>query len=222
MRSPRGGSGPACCGHGVLWYVIVVTAAERVVDLYRRHAGAWAAERGAKLAERAWIERFAAMLGAGAAVLDIGCGSGQPIAACLAGWGHRVVGVDSSPEMIALFRANLPGEAAEVADMRSLSLGSRFGGLIAWDSLFHLAPDEQRLMFPVFRDHALPGAPLLFTSGPACGEAIGTLQGEPLYHASLGPGEYRLLLGRDGFDVVAHAVEDPDCGGHTVWLARRR
>jgi SAM-dependent methyltransferase len=23
------------------------------------------------------------------AVLDIGCGSGQPIAACLAGWGHR-------------------------------------------------------------------------------------------------------------------------------------
>src|SRR5689334_18608600 len=176
MRSPRGRSGPqpACCGYGVLWYVIVVTAAERVVDLYRRHAGAWAAARGAKLAERAWIERFAAMLGPGATVLDIGCGSGQPIAACLAGWGHRVVGVDSSPEMIALFRANLPGEAAEVADMRSLSLGSRFGGLIAWDSLFHLAPDGQRLMFPVFRDHALPGAPLLFTSGPAAGEAIGT------------------------------------------------
>ncbi|HEY3958852.1 MAG TPA: hypothetical protein VGM53_36280 [Streptosporangiaceae bacterium] len=40
-----------------------MTAAERVVDLYRRHAGAWAAARGAKLAERAWIERFAAMLG---------------------------------------------------------------------------------------------------------------------------------------------------------------
>ena len=106
--------------------------------------------------------------------------------------------------------------------MRSLSLDRRFGGLIAWDSLFHLAPDEQRLMFPVFRDHALPGAPLLFTSGPAAGEAIGTLQGEPLYHASLGPGEYRLLLGWHGFDVVAHAAEDPDCGGHTVWLARRR
>jgi SAM-dependent methyltransferase len=199
-----------------------MTAAERVVDLYRRHAGAWAAARGAKLAERAWIERFAAVLGPGATVLDIGCGSGQPIAACLAGWGHRVVGVDSSPEMIALFQACLPGEAAEVADMRSLSLGGRFGGLIAWDSLFHLAPDEQRLMFPVFRDHALPGAPLLFTSGPAPGEAIGTLQGEPLYHASRGPGEYRLLLGRHGFDVVAHAAEDPDCGGHTVWLARRR
>jgi SAM-dependent methyltransferase len=41
-------------------------------------------------------------------VLDIGCGSGQPIAAYLAGRGHRVAGIDGSPEMIALFRANLP------------------------------------------------------------------------------------------------------------------
>jgi SAM-dependent methyltransferase len=199
-----------------------MTAAESVGDLYRRHAGVWAAARGTELGERGWIERFAGMLGPGATVLDIGCGSGQPIAVYLAGRGHPVAGVDGSPEMIALFRASLPDATAEVADMRSLSLGSRHGGLIAWDSLFHLAPDEQRLMFPVFSDHALPGAPLLFTSGPAAGESIGTLEGEPLYHASLDPAEYRQLLGRNGFDVVAHAAEDPECGGHTVWLARRR
>lgn len=197
-------------------------SAEHVVDLYRRHAVAWAAARGSELAERAWIDRFAALLSPGAPVLDIGCGSGQPIAAYLAGQGHPVVGVDSSPEMIALFRANLPDQAAEVADMRSMSLARRFGGLIAWDSFFHLAHGQQRQMFPVFREHARPGAPLLFTSGPAFGEAAGTLQGEPLYHASLGPGEYRLLLGRHGFDVVAHTAEDPGCGGRTVWLARRR
>jgi SAM-dependent methyltransferase len=197
-------------------------SAEHVVDLYRRHAVAWAAARGSELAERAWIDRFAALLDPGARVLDIGCGSGQPVAAYLAGQGHPVAGIDSSPEMIALFRANLPDQAAEVADMRSLSLDRRFGGLIAWDSFFHLAHGQQRQMFPVFRDHARPGAPLLFTSGPAFGEAIGTLQGEPLYHASLGPGEYRLLLGRHGFDVVAHTAEDPGCGGRTVWLAQRR
>jgi SAM-dependent methyltransferase len=199
-----------------------MTAADHVVDLYRRHAGAWAAARGTQLTERAWIDRFAALLDAGATVLDIGCGSGEPIAVSLVGRGHHVVGVDSSPEMIDLFRANLPAEVAEVADMRSLHLDRAFGGMIAWDSFFHLAPDDQRLMFPVFRDHALAGAALMFTSGPACGEAIGTLEGEPLYHASLGRDEYRLLLGENGFDVVGHIVEDPDCGGRTVWLARRR
>src|SRR5690606_32764072 len=127
-----------------------------------------------------------------------------------------------SPEMIALFRSNLPGAAAGVADMRGLKLGRRFGGLLAWDSFFHLAPDDQRGMFPVFREPAVPGAPLMFTSGPAFGEAIGTLEGEPLYHASLDPGEYRLLLDRNGFDVVDHVPEDPDCGGHTIWLAQQR
>jgi SAM-dependent methyltransferase len=199
-----------------------MTAAERVADLYRRHAGAWAAARGGEFRELAWIDRFAALLGPGAMVLDIGCGPGEPIAVCLARRGHPVTGVDSSPEMIALFQASLPNAAAGVADMRSLSLGSRFGGLVAWDSLFHLVPGEQRLVFAVFRDHALPGAPLLFTGGPAFGEATGTLGGEPLYHASLAPGEYRRLLRRNDFDVVAHAAEDPGCGGHTVWLARRR
>jgi len=32
--------------------------------------------------------------------------------------------------------------------------------------------------------------------------------------------EYRQLISANGFGVVAHRAEDPDCGGHTVWLAR--
>jgi len=60
----------------------------------------------------------------------------------------------------------------------------------------------------------------MFTSGPAYGEAIGAYRGEPLYHASLDATEYRSLLDTHGFDVVEHVVEDPDCGHHTIWLAR--
>ena len=52
------------------------------------------------------------------------------------------------------------------------------------------------------------------------GEAIGSYQGERLYHASLAPGEYRGLLSSHGFDLVFHQAEDPLCGLHTVWLAR--
>ena len=58
--------------------------------------------------------------------------------------------------------------------------------------------------------------------GPASGEAIGTLEGEPLNHASLDPGDYRLLLDRNDFSVVTYTPDDPGCGGHTVWLARKR
>lgn len=197
-------------------------AADAVVELYRRHAGTWARARGTELNDqRGWLERFEAMLARGATVLDVGCGTGMPIAGFLADKGHAVTGIDSSPELVARFRANVPGGAAEVADMRSLALGRTFGGIVAWDSLFHLTPDAQRLMFPVFRDHAgSAGTPLLFTSGPAFGEHVGEFEGEPLYHASLDAQEYRHLLDQSGFEVEAHVPQDPDCGGHTVWLAR--
>lgn len=77
-------------------------------------------------------------------------------------------------------------------------------------------------MFSVFRDHALSGAPLLFTTGTGHGEAIGSFQGESLYHASLSPGEYGMLLESHGFSMMNHVVEDPKCGRHTVWLAQYR
>lgn len=198
-------------------------AAADVVGLYRRHSGAWTTARNnMALSERVWLARFAELLPPEATVLDIGCGSGQPIARHLHDSGFHVTGVDSAPEMIALFRAELPAAAAEVSDMRALNLGRRFDGLIAWGGFFHLSPHDQRLMFPVFRDHAKPGTVLIFTSGPAFGEVVGTFESEPLYHASLDPDEYRLLLDQNGFEVTAHVAEDPDCDGHTVWLPRHR
>jgi SAM-dependent methyltransferase len=197
--------------------------AERIVDLYERKARAWVADRTRQhsLMEKGWLARFTALMPPGGTVLDIGCGSGQPIAGYLIAHGYDVTGVDSSPTMIELARGNFPGGRWQIADMRTLSLGQRFQGVIAWDSFFHLIFDNQRRMFPVFAAHAAPGAPLWFSSGPRHGEAIGNLHGEPLYHASLDPEEYRTLLAANGFSVVAHVAEDPACGGHTVWLARR-
>jgi hypothetical protein len=104
--------------------------------------------------------------------------------------------------------------------MRHLSLGRRFHGILAWDSFFHLCPEDQRLMFPLFRRHAAPKAALMFTIGSSHGEVNGAWKGESLYHGSLDGAEYRLLLNQNDFDVVSHVVEDPHCGQHTVWLAQ--
>jgi hypothetical protein len=98
-------------------------------------------------------------------------------------------------------------------------MGMRFDGLLAWNTTFHLVADDQRAMFPIVAAHARHGAPLMFTSGPEEGEAIGAYEGEPLYHASLSRSEYEDLLSANGFAIQAHVAEDPDCGGHTVWLA---
>ncbi|HEY4143286.1 MAG TPA: methyltransferase domain-containing protein [Pseudolabrys sp.] len=196
---------------------------ERIVDLYERNAHAWDEQRGRPrpLMEQGWLDRFTALIRASDAILDIGCGSGKPIAAHLIAQGYAVTGIDSSTTMIDMCSDRFPAHRWQIADMRTLLLETRSAGIIAWDSFFHLSPDDQRLMFPIFRAHAEPGAPLLFTSGPRHGDAIGSFEGEPLYHGSLDPGEYRTLLRDNGFAVVDHVAEDTTCGGHTVWLAQR-
>lgn len=194
--------------------------ADRVIGLYRRHAAAFDRLRGRGLAERAWLDRFLAPLSPGAGVLDLGCGAGEPIAAHLVARGFRVTGVDASPALLDMARDRFPDEEWMERDMRGLALGRRFAGILAWDSFFHLSADDQRGMFPVFRDHAAPGATLLFNGGTTAGVAVGEFEGEPLYHASLDGAEYRALLADAGFTVLAHRIEDPDCGGRTVWLAR--
>ncbi|MDE1145730.1 MAG: class I SAM-dependent methyltransferase [Azospirillaceae bacterium] len=198
-----------------------------IIALYQRHGLAWEADRQAEhgrrpLMERPWLDRFLALAPPGGAILDLGCGGGQPIAAYLGAQGRAVTGVDAAPALVDLARARMPDQDWRVGDMRGLDLGTRFAGILAWDSFFHLDFDAQRAMFPVFQRHAQPGAPLMFTAGPRHGEAMGSYAGEALYHASLDPAEYRTLLHTHGFDVVEYRAEDPDCGRRTVWLARAR
>ena len=45
------------------------------------------------------------------------------------------------------------------------------------------------------------------------GVSIGTMEAEPLYHASLDPEEYRDLLASNGFEVVNHLVMTPTAPG---------
>ncbi len=199
-----------------------MSEADLIASLYERTAAAWDRTRSRGLMERECLDRFLARLDPGAGILDIGCGGGEPIADYLIEHGFRVTGIDSAPSLLALCRKRFPEHEWTLADMRELALGRRFDGLIAWHSFFHLVPDDQRAMFEVFARHAAPRALLMFTSGSAHGERIGEWQGEPLYHASLDAAEYERLLDAYGFEVIAHIVEDPDCGGATVWLARMR
>lgn len=193
-----------------------------VLETYQLHGGAWPKLRSDHLAERSWLDRFCDLLPTGGTVLDIGCGSGLPVAGDLIGRGFKITGVDGTPAMLELFQHNLPGVEAHLIDMRKLAFDRRFSGLLAWDSLFHLSPSDQREMFARFHAHAESGAPLMFTSGSSEGEAIGDLEGDPLYHGSLDSEEYQSLLDKAGFVVLDHVVEDPSCGFRTIWLAKRK
>jgi SAM-dependent methyltransferase len=193
-----------------------------IIDHYERHAAEWDRDRqNSPWNDKHWIARFVAHLRKGADVLDLGCGSGRPVAQFMVEQALLVTGVDSSATMISLCRRRLPDQIWIAADMRTLSLARKFDGILAWDSFFHLDQDDQRRMFSVFAEHASESALLMFNAGPEHGEAIGSYRGDPLYHASLDAAAYNGLLVRSGFQVIQHSVTDQTAGGRTIWLARR-
>ena len=197
-------------------------SAKRIVDLYRDKADDWVRDRGATLYsgdggvdEAVWLDRFVAGLPAAAKILDVGCGSGWPIGSALLEWGHQLTGVDASSGLIAHAQATLPMGMWSVADMRDAFPPGPFDGVLAWHSLFHLSPDDQKKVLPKLAASVAEGGRLMFTSGPAYGETIGQWRGEPLYHASLEPEAYRALLADAGLRVEYDGAESG------VWLARR-
>lgn len=194
-----------------------------ILPTYERVAADFQAQRSRVLFEKPILDRLLGVAPRNVSprrLLDLGCGTGAPIATFLAERGMAVTGVDGASAMVELFRETLPHAAVHHADMRTLDLGAKYDAILAWNSFFHLSPDDQRAMFPVFARHAASNAALMFTTGTSAGEVWGTVGGASVYHSSLDPQEYRDLLAVNGFKTLEYRPEDANCNNHTIWLAR--
>lgn len=193
---------------------------KNIYKVYDKIAHWFAENKYAGLMEQKYLDVLISEIKDNADVLDVGCGTGKPILEYLLNNNLNVLGVDASLEMLAIARNNFPITEFVLEDMRKLALNKKFDGLIAWNSFFHLPEADQPKMFEIFESHLKPKGILLFTSGPERGEAWGMNGGENLFHASLNMNEYHELLKKHNFEVLNHTVNDADCGGATVWMAK--
>lgn len=97
----------------------------------------------------------------GAAVGDVGCGTGR-LEPYLAAKGLSPSGVDLSPEMIRVARRDHPGFGFDVADVRDLPFGdAALAGVVCWYSLMFLAPSERPAVFRELARVIKPGGYLV-------------------------------------------------------------
>lgn len=194
---------------------------ERVYESYEKIVHWFDDARTKTLMEAEYLNLIVKAMPAGGSVLDLGCGTGEPIAQFFIDKGFKVTGVDGSKKMIKLCKSRFPNEQWIISDMREINLNQQFDVVLAWHSFFHLDPDNQRRMFKIFATHIKPGGILAFTSGEDEGEVWSDNGGQMLYHASLSTKEYEKLLSEHLFQVLLHKVRDPECGEATVWVARK-
>ena len=77
--------------------------------------------------ERRYLDRMLEGLPAHARILDLGCGTGRPMAEYLLERGHRITGVDQSEALLAIARSRFPeGEWIHSRiDVMRFSIGRR-------------------------------------------------------------------------------------------------
>jgi ubiquinone/menaquinone biosynthesis C-methylase UbiE len=192
---------------------------KKVYEAYEQIVEWFDNARTKTLMESKYLHLILQYLPPGGSILDLGCGTGEPIAQFFIHKDFKITGVDGSQKMIALCKKRFPTEEWIVSDMRQINFSRQFDAILAWHSFFHLDHDSQRNMFKLFEKHIKPGGILAFTSGEEEGEIWSDNGGQELYHASLNTSEYESLLTSSSFKTLIHTTCDPECGGATVWLA---
>jgi SAM-dependent methyltransferase len=97
--------------------------------------------------------------------LDIGCGSGVPIAKSLVNDGFSVWGVDASPSLISAYRLNCPDMPAVCEPAQDSSFfGRNFVGAISIGLIFLLSEGDQRKLLTSVANVLECGGRFLFSA----------------------------------------------------------
>lgn len=166
---------------------------------------------GAELV-RSWAK---SNLPASAAILDLGCGSGVPIARVLVEDGYSVWGVDASPSLIAAYRRHFPDmPAACEPAQRSAFFDRTFVGAVSIGLVFLLAPSDQQQLLGNVASVLEPGGRFLFSAPREMCEWKDTLTGRT--STSLGADAYAGHLAAAGLDLMRYHSDE---GGNNYYEA---
>jgi SAM-dependent methyltransferase len=114
----------------------------------------------------AWLDELGARIPARAFVLDLGCGSGLPVARNLTAAGHHVTGVDISNVQIHRARELVPAAEFLRADISSVHFEAEsFDAVVSFFALIHLPLQDQLPLLYRIAGWLRPGGVFVATTG---------------------------------------------------------
>jgi cyclopropane fatty-acyl-phospholipid synthase-like methyltransferase len=173
-----------------------------------------------------WLRNLLGRLEPGSAVLDLGCGSGDPADIEIAK-NHQVTGVDISQEQIRLARKNVPAGQFIQGDAGSVTFpeGS-FDAVVSFYTLEHLPREEHAGLFQRISQWLRSGGYLLLSTEAGEVEGVvGEWLGVPMFFSSFGPEIAKQLVKEAGFEILVTAIEMQQEGNMDVpylWLLARK
>jgi ubiquinone/menaquinone biosynthesis C-methylase UbiE len=173
-----------------------------------------------------WIDELVARLAPGSRVLDVGCGSGVPVARALSAAGHHVTGVDLSEVQIARARELVPEAEFVNADAMSLDFApGSFDAVVSLYALIHLPLDEQPQLLTRIATWLRPGGCFLCTTGHRAwtGTEDNWLEGgATMWWSHTDVTTYRGWLAEAGLTIDAESFVPEGSSGHALFWAHRQ
>ncbi|MPZ80273.1 MAG: methyltransferase domain-containing protein [Actinophytocola sp.] len=189
--------------------------------LSRRYDDTYGADR--KYAP--WLASLTSALPPAATVVDLGCGSGVPVARALTAAGHRVTGVDFSAEQVRRARALVPAATFVREDLTAVSFehGS-VDAVVAFYSIIHVPLDEQPALLGRVATWLRPGGLFAATMGHTAW--TGTEDdwlggGVPMWWSHADAATNRAWLAGAGVEVEHEEFVPEGDGGAVLFVARR-
>jgi ubiquinone/menaquinone biosynthesis C-methylase UbiE len=169
---------------------------------------------------REWLDEILSRLPSHSRVLDLGCGSGVPVALTLAEAGHQVTGVDLSEVQVSRARTRVPAVTFIQADATKLNLpAASFDAVLSFYALIHIPLDEQQSLLQRIAEWLRPGGLFVATIGSSAwtGAEENWLGGDvPMWWSQADAATTRTWIESAGFVVEREEFIPEGGSGHTL------
>jgi ubiquinone/menaquinone biosynthesis C-methylase UbiE len=197
-----------------------------VASGYDGITGNYLARYGASSVRDVWLSELLQRLPGqgGARVLDLGCGTGIPVARILAAAGQIVVGVDGSAGQISLARASVPAAEFIHADMTAVDFPAQsFDAVTAFYSITHVPRFEHDRLLRRIAAWLRPGGLLVASLGAdALPDWRGEWLGAEMFFSHYDSETNLALLRGAGFAIERTEVMDQDNeDARFLWVVAR-
>lgn len=172
-----------------------------------------------------WLAELLGHLAPGSRVLDLGCGSGVPVAKRLAAAGHQVTGVDISEVQVQRARARVPDAEFVQADATALVYPpATYDAVVSFYALIHIPLDEQLPLLGRVAEWLRPGGLFVGTAGRDAwsgSERDWLGGGAEMWWSHADAATNRSWLVQSGLVVDREEFVPEGEGGHVLFWARR-
>ncbi|CAL9672781.1 Ubiquinone biosynthesis O-methyltransferase, mitochondrial [Streptomyces sp. enrichment culture] len=180
---------------------------------------------GAETKYQPWIRELSGRIPADGRVLDLGCGSGVPVARALATAGCRVTGVDISGVQIRRARELVPQAEFIRADATAVDFpAASFDAVVSFYALIHIPLDEQPPLLRKVARWLRPGGWLLMTTGHRAWTGLDEDWlggGTAMWWSHADAATNRAWITQAGLTVEQEEFVAEGEGGHALFWARR-